>query len=111
MILILLALLLFCVGLYGIFTKKNLIKIIMGFVIIEYAINCIFILIGYIDKGASPIIENEEIIHMVDPLPQALVLTSIVIGLGTTALLVSISVRLYQKVGTCDLRKIRNVRG
>lgn len=111
MILIILSLLLFCVGLYGIFMKQNLIKIIIGFIIIEYAINCIFILIGYIERGAAPVIKGGEMIKTVDPLPQALVLTAIVIGLGTTALLVSLAVRLYQRLGTFDIRKIRNLRG
>lgn len=111
MILILLSILLFCVGLYGVFMKHNLIKIVIGFVIIEYAINCIFVLIGYIERGAAPIIEGGKMMKTVDPLPQALVLTAIVIGLGTTALLVSLAVRLYQRFGTFDIRKIRNLRG
>ena len=48
---------------------------------------------------------------MVDPLPQALVLTSIVIELGVTALLVALAVRLFQKYGTFDIAKIRRLRG
>jgi multisubunit Na+/H+ antiporter MnhC subunit len=47
----------------------------------------------------------------VDPLPQALVLTAIVIGLGTTALMVSIAVRIHEKYDTLDVRKIRKLRG
>ncbi len=113
MILFILTLLLFCVGIYGVFFKRNLIKVVIGFVIIEYAINCMFVLIGYRKDGASPIFDlsKDTDVLIVDPLPQALVLTAIVIGLGTTALLVSIAVRIYQRYGTFDLREIRKLRG
>jgi multicomponent Na+:H+ antiporter subunit C len=48
---------------------------------------------------------------MVDPLPQALVLTSIVIELGVTALLVALALRLFQKYKTFDITQIRRLRG
>lgn len=114
MILFILALLLFCIGIYGVFFKRNLIKVAIGFIIIEYAINCLFVLIGYRQDGTSPIADLSKDMNQslfVDPLPQALVLTAIVIGLGTTALLVSIAVRIYQRYGTFDLREIRKLRG
>jgi len=48
---------------------------------------------------------------MVDQLPQALVLTAIVIGLASTALLVAIAMRIYEKYGTFDITKIRELKG
>jgi len=48
---------------------------------------------------------------MVDPLPQALVLTSIVISLATTALVIAIALRIYEKYHTFDITKIRRLRG
>jgi multicomponent Na+:H+ antiporter subunit C len=48
---------------------------------------------------------------MVDPIPQALVLTSIVIGLGVTALVISIAIRIYEKYGTFDITKIKRLKG
>jgi multicomponent Na+:H+ antiporter subunit C len=48
---------------------------------------------------------------MVDPLPQALVLTSIVIELGVTALLAALAIRLFQKYRTYDITKIRRLSG
>ncbi|MBU1090888.1 MAG: NADH-quinone oxidoreductase subunit K, partial [Candidatus Omnitrophica bacterium] len=45
------------------------------------------------------------------PLPHALVLTNIVIGLAVTALIVAIAIRLYEKYGTFDITKIRKLRG
>lgn len=103
---------LFCVGVYCILAKKNLIKIIIGLAIIEYAVNLLFVLVGYRLQGRAPILDPDQLItDMVDPLPQAVVLTAIVIGLATTALLVAIAVRLYEKYGTFDVSEIRKLRG
>ena len=107
-----LCLVLFCVGLYAILVKRNLIKIILGIIIIEYAINLFFILAAYRLEGRAPILAPDQIVkNMVDPLPQALVLTSIVIGLAVTALIVSIAVRVYEKYGTFDITKIKRLKG
>jgi len=112
MIIYFLCLILFSVGLYCILRKRNIIKIIIGVVIAEYAVNLLFILVGYRFHGRSPILsENSEVLKMVDNLPQALVLTSIVIGLATVALLVAIAMRIYDKYGTFDITKIRDLRG
>ncbi len=108
----LLCLALFCVGIYCILRKRNIIKIIIGVIIAEYAVNLFFILTAYRMKGRAPIFSSEaDIANMVDPLPHALVLTAIVIGLATTALLVAIAMRLYEKYGTFDITKIRELRG
>ena len=124
MIVFVLAILLFLVGLYGVMVKRNLIKMILGLMIMEYAINLFFALVGYRgnltipnEGGTAPIITEGIITEglsntlFVDPLPQALVLTAIVIGLGTTALAVSFAVRIYEKYDTFDVRKIRKLRG
>ena len=78
---------LFLIGLYGVLTRKNIIKIIIGLCIMEYSLNLLFIMIGYIDGGVAPIVDlsSAQAVKYVDPLPQALVLTAIVIGLATTA--------------------------
>lgn len=108
----LLCLILFCVGVYCILRKRNIIKIIIGLGIAEYAVNLFFALVGYRMKGRSPILSADtEILNIVDPLPQALVLTAIVIGLATTALLVAIAMRLYEKYGTFDIARIKELRG
>lgn len=108
----LLALLLFCVGIYGVVRKRNLIKIILGIIIAEHAVLLLFILVGYRRNGRAPILSPDaHITQMVDPLPQALVLTAIVIGLGTTALMIALAMRLYGTYGTFDITKIRELRG
>ena len=107
-----LSLILFCIGLYCVLRKRNLIKIIIGIIIMEYAVNLFFILIAYRHQGRSPIYApGEIIINMVDPLPQALVLTAIVIGLAVTALVVAIALRIYEKYQTFDITKLRKLKG
>jgi len=108
----LMCLVLFCTGVYCILVKKNLIKIIIGIGIVEYAVNLFFVLVGYRAGGRAPILAEGQVIqNMVDPLPQALVLTAIVIGLAVTALTVAIAMRLYEKYGTFDITKIRRLKG
>jgi len=107
-----LCLMLFCVGLYGVLRKRNIVKMIVGLGIMEYAMNLFFVLLGYRFNGRAPIVaKDQSILNMVDPLPQALVLTSIVIGLGVTALVISIALRIYEKYGTFDITKIKRLKG
>ena len=108
----LLCLVLFSIGLYCTVRKRNLIKIIIGIGIMEYAVNLFFILIGYRTEGRSPIFSRDQVIkNMVDPLPQAVVMTAIVIGLSVTLLLVAIAIRIYEKYGTFDITKINKLKG
>lgn len=100
------------IGSYCVAVKKNLIKIIIGIVIMEYAVNLFLVVIGYRKGGAAPILRagtSQPV--FVDPLPQALVLTAIVIGLATTAMMVAIAMRIYDRYGTFDITKIRKLRG
>ena len=103
---------LFSIGLYCVLRKRNIIKIIFGLVIIEYAVNLFIILIGYRRHGRAPIVAaDQEILNMVDPLPQAMVLTTIVISLAVTMLLVALAIRIYEKYGTFDVTKTRRLKG
>jgi len=111
-----LATILLGVGIYAITCKKNVIKIIIGVIVTEYAVNMFLILIGYRSGGIAPVLtramdKSEFINQSVDPIPQALILTSIVIGLGIVALMVAIAIRLYEKYGTFDISEIRKLRG
>ena len=107
-----LCMVLFAIGLYGVMRKRNIIKIILGLVIMEYAVHLLFILVGYKIGGRAPILDaNQEIVNMVDPLPQALVLTAIVISLAVTALVVAIAIRIYDRYKTFDITKIRRLQG
>lgn len=107
-----LCLVLFLIGLYCVVRKRNLIKIIIGIGIMEYAVNLFFILAGYRAEGRSPIFDRGQVIkNMVDPLPQAVVMTTIVIGLALTLLLIAVAMRLYEKYGTFDITKVNKLKG
>ncbi|HHN46349.1 MAG TPA: cation:proton antiporter [Planctomycetes bacterium] len=110
-----LCLVLFLVGLYGVLSQKNLIKIIIGLAISGNAVNLFLILLGYRSGGLAPIrtlgIIDGFAASAVDPLPQAMVLTAIVIDLGVLALLVSIAMRLHQRYGSYDVTEIKKLKG
>lgn len=104
------------IGLYGVLTRQNIMKIVISLLVMEYGIHLFLVLLGYRTGGVPPIVDSgtDKEVWMqqsVDPLPQALVLTSIVIGLGVLALMVALSIRLHQRYGTFDIRKIRRLKG
>ena len=100
-----------------------MVKIVIGIVVMEYAVNLFLIMLGYNLGGIAPIIDKTQyntetqqtaasfINSSVDPLPQALVLTAIVISLGSLALMISICIRTYEKYGTFDITEIRRLKG
>lgn len=132
----LLCMLLFAIGVYAVVAKKNLIKVIIGVIVIEYSVNCFLLFVGYrvwvaperseageeaVYAGEAPILDAKtkeaskdtqfRQKRAVDPIPQALVLTSIVIGLSTLALMVALALRLYEKYGTFDVTEMKTLRG
>jgi len=107
-----LCMVLFSIGLYGVLRKRNLIKIIVGLIIMEYAVHLLFILVGYRTGGRAPILAPDQAItNIVDPLPQALVLTAIVISLAVTSLVVALAIRIYDRYRTFDITEIRRLKG
>jgi len=101
------------IGLYAVVTKRNIIRIIIGFSLVEYAVNLFFALVGFKTGGIPPIITEvgQPRSNFVDPVPQALVLTAIVIGLATTALMLALAMRIYEKYRTFDITEIRRLKG
>lgn len=100
------AIFLIMLGLYGILRNRNVIKIIISLNVLEIGLNIFIISVGYVTGGVAPIytlINNTNDVSFVDPLPQALVLTAIVIGVGTTALGLALAKRMYDKHGTFNL--------
>ncbi|MGB5440188.1 MAG: sodium:proton antiporter [Gammaproteobacteria bacterium] len=91
---------LFLIGLWGILTQRNIIRMIIGFSLLNTGIHMVMVSIGYVTGGTAPIINDavpvaEAASRIVDPVPSALVLTAIVIGLGVTAVMLSFAVRIY----------------
>lgn len=112
----LLAMVLFVLGLYCLVAKKNTVKKVIGVMTMEYAVNLLLVLVGYRRGGIAPILSPDTNTaqftrQAVDPLPQAILLTAIVIGLGVVALMVSVCIRLYEKYGTFDSSEISRLRG
>jgi multicomponent Na+:H+ antiporter subunit C len=100
------AIFLIVLGLYGLITKRNVIKIIISLNVLEIGLNIFIISVGYVTGGVAPIFSDAALnsnVNFVDPLPQALVLTAIVIGVGTTALGLALAKNMYQKYGTFEL--------
>lgn len=103
------------VGIYCVVMKRNLIKKIMGLSIFTNSIHLLLISIGFRQGGISPIITGANTGFLsslsVDPLPQALVLTSIVIQLSVTALALSISILAFRHLETLNTDRMNKLRG
>lgn len=96
------------IGVYGLLTNRHLIKMIVSINVLEVGLNLFIIAVGYSDNMIVPIITKQTMgaTNYSDPLPQALVLTAIVIGVGTTAILLAVARKLYQQYGTFDLTEM-----
>ena len=111
-----LCLALVAVGIYGVLAKTNVVKIVLGLLVVEHGVRLLLLAIAYREEGVPPILATGAdpaalVATAVDPLPQALVLTSIVIGLAVLALLVALCVRLHERYGTFDVTEMRRLRG
>ena len=101
-------------GMYCIVVKYNLLKTVIGMSIMDYGVNLLIITIGFNPGGTAPIFTAGELTaasYFVDPIPQALTLTSIVIGACVTAMSLSLVMKLKEMYGTLDTREIRRLRG
>ena len=98
--------LLIMIGLYAVIFKRNLIKIVIGITLIESGVNLFLITLGYRENGIAPIHTGNPTGIMSLPVPQALTLTSIVIGVAVLALMLSLIIHIYRQYGTLDVRKL-----
>ena len=99
--------LLMVIGLYAILFKHNLIKIVMGVALLQAGVNLFFVSLGYREGAIAPIYTFAQSTYMTLPMPQAAVLTSIVIGISLTALMLTFAMNYYKHYGTLDSRKGR----
>ena len=100
------SIILMLVGIYGLLSQRNVIKLIAALNIFEIGLNVFIVSIGFVKDGLAPILKsNNESSAMlyVDPLPHALVLTSIVIGVGVTALALALAKKMHDKYGTYNM--------
>jgi len=102
----LLVILLMCIGLWGILSGRSLIRKIIGLSILNSTVVILFILSGRIDGTRAPILTKSGDGLVVDPIPQALMLTAIVVGLSVTALALILAVKLYRSCGSLNVCEI-----
>jgi multicomponent Na+:H+ antiporter subunit C len=111
------SILVFIFGLYGVIIHRNMLRIVLSFSLMESATFMLLVIQGFRLRATAPIFSNygEEIIpgvtHVVDPIVQALTLTSIVIGVATLAMALAIVIQIVRHTHTLDVRRLRDLRG
>jgi multicomponent Na+:H+ antiporter subunit C len=93
------------IGIYGLITSKNIIKSVFCVTIIEAGIILLFLNLGNLNGGTIPIF-NELSISVVDPLPQALMITTIVIGSTITSLALMLSIKIFHHYGSIEWKVV-----
>ncbi len=98
------------IGLYGALTNRNMLRMIVAFSIADTGVNLVMVAVGFLHGRTAPILDSqipvaEAAMRIIDPLPQALVLTAIVIGVGVTALMLAYAYKLYETKRTLDISK------
>jgi multicomponent Na+:H+ antiporter subunit C len=102
------AMVLLCIGFYTIIVRSNLIKKIIGLMVMQVAVFFFLVSVGYLADGSAPVlVPGEAASPMVNPLPQAMILTGIVIAVSTTALFLSLAIKFYSHYGTVDMDKVK----
>ena len=102
------AMILFGIGFANLMFQKNLIKKIIGFNIMDTAIYLFLAEKGYIAGRMAPIVVNgiQDVSAYINPIPSGLVLTGIVVSVSVSALMLSLTIRLYKRYHTLDLDEI-----
>lgn len=102
------SMIIFGIGFTNLLLQKNMIKKIIGLNIMDTAIYLFLAQKGYIDGRVAPIIANgvTEAENYINPIPSGLVLTGIVVSVSVTALMLSLTIRMYQRYHTLDLDEV-----
>jgi multicomponent Na+:H+ antiporter subunit C len=97
---------LFATGTYLVL-RRSLLKVVIGFSLISHGTNLLLLTTGKLKRGQVPILLQGFQGPYVDPLPQALILTAIVISFAVTAFMLALVYKTYQVLGTDDLDRLR----
>ncbi|MDD6805920.1 MAG: cation:proton antiporter subunit C [Lachnospiraceae bacterium] len=102
------AMLLFVIGFANLLLQKNLIKKIIGLNVMDSAVYLFLAEKGYISGRTVPIVVNgvQDMEAYINPIPSGLVLTGIVVSVSVSALMLSLTIRLYKRYHTLDLDEI-----
>ena len=98
------------IGLYGALTNRNMLRMIVAFTVANTGVNLVLVAVGHMFGRTAPILDSvvpvaDAAARIIDPIPQALVLTAIVIGVGITALMLAYVYRLHQMKHSLDIAK------
>ena len=103
------AMLLFSIGMWMLIIPKNVIKKLIGLNMAEASVFLLLVSVGYLKDGIAPVmIHGADVAKMVNPIPQALILTGIVVSVSTTALALALVVRLYKHYGTLNVDEFKD---
>jgi len=106
------ALWLFGWGLYGMVTSRHLVHLVICLALVQTSTYVLLAGIGWRNGGAAPVLQGSHPDEtVVDPIVQALMLTDIVVEATVMALLLAMSVQIYEKLGTVDPGQMRVMRG
>jgi multicomponent Na+:H+ antiporter subunit C len=106
----LVAVILFVIGMHTMLTHSNMIKKVIAMNIMDASVFLLFVAVGYVQGGRSPIIGEGIDLLYVNPLPGALMLTGIVVGVSVTAYALSLVIKIYRYYGTVDTDEIVEIR-
>ncbi len=96
-------------GFYLVIARENLIKKIIGLNIFQTSVFLLYISLGKVDGGTAPILLDRPDVVYSNPLPHVLILTAIVVGVATTALGLSLVVRINEAYGTVEEDEIQRM--
>jgi multicomponent Na+:H+ antiporter subunit C len=111
---------LFCIGLYAVLSRRNLIKVVMGLSLMESSTYLLLISMAYRRNSTAPVLLGPPAGRTVrslvggnvaDPVLQNFCLTAIVIGVAVTAVFLTVVVRIAQHYRTLDADRVRALRG
>lgn len=96
------------IGFWGMLTHRNILRIIIGFSLIDTGMHIVLVATGYITGGTAPIVDTalsatDAATRAVDPIPSALVVTAIVIGFSVNAILLAFAIRLHAAKKTLSI--------
>ena len=96
------------IGLFGVLVHRNIMRMIIGFALVDTGIHIVMVATGYISGGTAPIIDAalskaDAGQRAVDPIPSALTVTAILIGFSVTAIMLSYAIRLYNAKKTLSI--------
>lgn len=86
--------------------SRSMIRVILGTAVLSHAVHLLLMTMGGLKRGSVPLL-GEKAAAYTDALPQALILTAIVISFGVTAFFLVLAYRTYQETGTDDLDALR----